>query len=373
MAKTNLTRASQELFRRTPDETFPDLAALEAHCRDRKARGTDRWQLPGSVRPVVTDGGLKLALGTDGAFEMNDWSFANLCRLAGVAKDTVNRFSPETAARAFAETLPTKGKPVQALTDGETVRSLHGTTYTRLWDAELLAAVREFAVDFSPPPPGCTGGTGLYAGDRDLFCFLIDPAGWVEIDGEAFAPGFFVWNSEVGCRTLGVQTFWFQQICQNHIVWDAVNVAEATWKHTAQVGDALNQIRRMLDALVRRRDERRDAFAAVVKKAMTESAGADADEALKLLAGENVPQVLGKKAVELVRGRGQRFTIFALVDALTSLTREIPYAGERATADAKASRLLRLAAPEPAVTASGSGTTPGGWAATEPEAPGLAA
>jgi hypothetical protein len=58
--------------------------------------------------------------------------------------------------------------------------------------AVLLAAVREFAVDFSPPPVGLNGATGLYAGEQDLFCFLIDPAGWVEIDGEAFAPGFYV-------------------------------------------------------------------------------------------------------------------------------------------------------------------------------------
>jgi hypothetical protein len=346
MTKTNLTRAGRELFARTPDEAFPDLAALEARCRDRKAAGTDRWQLPGSVRAVADGGRVKLDLGTDGPFELNDWSFGTLCRMAGVHKETVNRLSPDTAARAFADTLPAKGRPVQALTEGGRVRSLHGTAYTRLWDAELLAAVREFAADFTPPPAGFNGATGLYAGEQDLFCFLIDPAGWVEVEGEAFAPGFFVWNSEVGRRTLGVQTFWFQQICQNHIVWDAVDVAEATWKHTAQVGDALNHIRRLLDALVRRRDERRDAFAAVVKKAMTEAAGADADEALKLLAREGVPQALGKRAVELVREGGRRFTVFALVDALTSLTRDIPYAGDRAAADARASSLLKLVAPD---------------------------
>ena len=55
-----------------------------------------------------------------------------------------------------------------------------------------------------------------------MFCFLIDPAGWTEIGGQAFAPGFFVWNSEVGSRSVGIETFWFQAVCQNHIVWDAV-------------------------------------------------------------------------------------------------------------------------------------------------------
>jgi hypothetical protein len=57
-----------------------------------------------------------------------------------------------------------------------------------------------------------------------MFCFLIDPTGWTEIEGEAFAPGFFLWNSEVGRRSLGIQTFWFQAVCRNHIVWDAIQV-----------------------------------------------------------------------------------------------------------------------------------------------------
>ena len=77
--------------------------------------------------------------------------------------------------------------------------------------------LREFAVDFQPPPKGFNGATGLYAGEQDMFCFLLDPAGWAEIDGEAFAPGFFVWNSEVGKATVGISTFWFQAICQNHV------------------------------------------------------------------------------------------------------------------------------------------------------------
>ena len=45
-----------------------------------------------------------------------------------------------------------------------------------------------------------------------MFVFLIDPTGWAEIEGQTFAPGFFIWNSEVGKRSLGIQTFWFQAI-----------------------------------------------------------------------------------------------------------------------------------------------------------------
>ena len=34
-----------------------------------------------------------------------------------------------------------------------------------------------------------TGGTGLYCGEQDMFCFLIDPQGWTDIGGEAFIRG----------------------------------------------------------------------------------------------------------------------------------------------------------------------------------------
>ena len=97
----NLTRASKELFRRTPDECFPSLGVLSQHVQWQKQQALEIWQPPRTlnVRNVNTDY-LMLEAGNDGAFEMNDWSFGQLCRLSGVAKETVNRLSPETAGRA---------------------------------------------------------------------------------------------------------------------------------------------------------------------------------------------------------------------------------------------------------------------------------
>ena len=287
---------------------------------------------------------LLFSIGQDARFNMNDWSFSQLCRLAGVNKETVNRLMPDTAARVFGDTLPRNGnRPLQLYTEGESLRSIHGTSYTRVYDADLVAMLREFAVDFQPPQQGMNGATGLYGGEQDMFCFLIDPAGWSEIDGEAFAPGFFLWNSEVGRRSLGIQTFWFQAVCQNHIVWDAVEVAQFSRKHTANVHESFGEIRRIVEALVARRDERRDGFFRVVGRAMRERLGADADEALKSLVENGIPRGLALEALELAKQQG-RFTIFSLVDALTRATQKCRFAGERAEADAKVSALLALAA-----------------------------
>ena len=74
-----------------------------------------------------------------------------------------------------------------------------------------------------------------------------------------------------------------------------------------------------------------------------ESLGEDADEVLKALAGHGISRALAKQALEIARQRG-RFTIFSLVDALTRLSGEIKYAGDRLDFDQKASALLALAA-----------------------------
>lgn len=340
----NLTAASSELFRRSPDECFESLDALGSHCLRRKEASLDRWHAPADLKLLPTPEGLRFGVGDQLRFGLNDWSFSQLCRFAGVSKDTVNRLSTETSAKVFEETMPRIGnKPLQLFTEGDQLRSFHGTSYTRVFDADLVSLLRDVAVDFQPPQRGMNGATGLYCGEQDMFCFLIDPAGWTEIEGEAFAPGFFLWNSEVGRRSLGIQTFWFQAVCQNHIVWDAVEVAEFKRKHTVNVHDSLGDILRIIEALVAKRDERRDGFAKVIAQAMKQSLGDDMDEALAALLKNGIPRSLAKQALAIAEQKG-RFTIFSLVDALTRIAGEITLAGDRTEADAKASSLLALAA-----------------------------
>jgi hypothetical protein len=175
-----------------------------------------------------------------------------------------------------------------------------------------------------------------------MFCFLIDPAGWTEIDGEPFAPGFFLWNSEVGCRSVGIETFWYQAICSNHIVWDATEVVEFSRKHTTNVHEALNEIRQAIDALVRKRDERRDGFVKVVGQAMKTTLGSDTDEVRKILSEKSIPRAMAKEAIEMVEGKG-RFTIFAMVNALTQIARRMVNAGDRMQLDQRAASLMSLA------------------------------
>lgn len=120
-------------------------------------------------------------------------------------------------------------------------------------------------------------------------------------------------------------------------------MTEFTRKHTSKVRESLSEIRRVIETLVQKRDERKDGFAKVIAKAMETKYGTTAEEVEVLLAKHGFTRALAKRASEVARDKGS-FTIWTVVDALTQLAREVEYAGARADADAKASALLALAA-----------------------------
>ncbi len=106
----NLARASEELLRRGPDECFATFDALWQHCPEAKSRSVERRHPPTELRVEPYAGQLRLLGGDDATYRLNDRSFTQLCSLAGVSKDTVNRLSVATASQAFAETLPDGSK-----------------------------------------------------------------------------------------------------------------------------------------------------------------------------------------------------------------------------------------------------------------------
>ncbi|MCA9168468.1 MAG: hypothetical protein KDB23_12415, partial [Planctomycetales bacterium] len=244
------------------------------------------------------------------------------------------------AAKVLRETLPQVRKPFQVYSSGGMARSVHGTAYTRLFDEEVLSVVNEFSDDFTPAPRGFNGATGLYAGEQDMFCFLIDENSRIEIREESFAPGLFVWTSEVGKRSVGISTFWYQHVCSNHIVWDAIDVVECTRKHTANVHRCLNDMRSAIENLIAVRDQRRDAFAKTVDVAMDTRFAESRDEAIAVLRRHG----LSADLLDETHSSREYFTVFDIVDAITRVAGRLQNAGDRLLLDARAAALLTLAA-----------------------------
>lgn len=184
----NLKRASQQLFVRPDDERFESSESLQSHCQQMKENSNLFWHLPTEITPSPFGLELGLHIGGNGIHSLTDWSFGQMCSIADVKKDTVNRLSPDTASRPLRETLPGEGKPLQLLTYGNTLRSIHGASYTRIFDSDLLEVVRNEADD------RCSAerlqrSYRILCGQQDMFAFLIDDSAWVEIGGERFSRG----------------------------------------------------------------------------------------------------------------------------------------------------------------------------------------
>ena len=337
----NLMRANSELLKRSPDECFESLADLRNHCVTQRENSTEVWSKPQAVSAVVQRDEVALNFEDGEARRLNEWSFGQLCSLCGINAKTINRLSPKTATIAIEETLPKADRPIQFLAEADEVRSIHGISYTRLWNSELLDVVAQFDSEFQPPKPAqYHHGTGLYAGEQDMFAFLVDDNAWVDIGEDRFAPGFFVWNSEVGSRSVGIQTFWYQHICGNHIVWDCTDVNEFSRKHTSSVREAIGEIERMITSLVAVKTQRQEQFAAKIRASKQQQLGRDLDEVTKLLRQQNIPLGMIKNAAKVVK---DDHSAFAWVDALTRNSGLIKFAGARAALDQKIGGLLSLA------------------------------
>ncbi len=336
----NLMKANRELYRREPDECYESFSDLREYCYTQRELSAEHWCKPQAIIPIAKENSIAIQLDIGEEFELNDYSFRQLSRLCGVSADTLNRLSPQTAATAIEETLPSADRPIQFLSGQPSMRSIHGINYTRLWNSELLNVVAEYGSEFQPPKKALDGhGTGLYAGEQDMFAFLIDDNSWVDVGENKFAPGFFVWNSEVGSRSLGIQTFWYQHICGNHIVWDCIDVNEFTRKHTSSVRDGLGEIKRMIESLVDVKTQRQEQFMAKIKQAQQDKLGSDVDEVTKLLRKQGIPMSMIRNAAKVV---GKNHSAFAWVDALTRASGRIQFAGTRSAIDQKIGSLLTL-------------------------------
>ena len=98
-----LKTAHDELFRRTPDEAYQSFDDLYEHCSKQRLQSEDMWERP---QDLTLTHDMTVCVGDGNELHLNDWSFSQVCRMAGVSKETVNRLSHRIASKVFEETLP---------------------------------------------------------------------------------------------------------------------------------------------------------------------------------------------------------------------------------------------------------------------------
>jgi len=189
------------------------------------------------------------------------WSFGQMASLLTVPAGYLRRLPAPIAGINLQYALANfRSENVKAYvrTNGASeLRAATGPDYGRIFDRDVVAAVRRIAgtgtgdtqwkipgvfdwstMFYNPHAPVTKQSTTLFASDRDVFMFLVDDTHPIEIgklpDGrpDLIFRGFYVWNSEVGSKTLGVATFYMRGICQNRILWGVEGYQEITLRHS---------------------------------------------------------------------------------------------------------------------------------------------
>lgn len=260
---TILMQASNQWAKRPDDERFTSLDELLAHTRHQReiSKGMALPSRSLSAAPIADDATRTqlVVLGPDGSpSSPTHWAFGQLAQRVGAPASYLRTLPSDIAADALNYGI--FKRPVEDMgvllrqNGGVELAAVTGPNYGRIWNADVVAALQqrfgngidgEFTVpgEFGKAVDVTKANTTLFAGERDMFVFLADETHRIDVPGRrngetgSMARGFFVWNSEVGSRTLGVATFLFDYVCCNRIVWGAEGYEEILVRHTISAPD----------------------------------------------------------------------------------------------------------------------------------------
>jgi hypothetical protein len=317
-----------------------------------------------------TGTGLALVSKAGHAYRPSHHAFGQLATLAGAPAGYLRSLPSAMAADCLnyglhhARDVEEIGLLLQKNGDA-TLRAATGPNYGRIWDAEIVRTLTDMYGD------GLTGrfrvpgefghrvevtkeNTTLYAGDRDMFVFLTDEENRIDVpnrrDGKAgaLARGFMVYNSEVGSRSFGIETFLFDYVCANRIVWGATGHQSFRMRHTSGAPDRwLEQLKPALRAYADASTEGvTDLIAAAQAKRIAKTEAGDSNaEAVNnfLLKRFTKAQANGISAAHMLEeGRPIESLWDASVGA-TAYAKGIEWQNERVEVERKGGELLQLA------------------------------
>ncbi len=366
-------RVSSEWFSRPDDERYLSLDTLHEAVRTRADRATGRTVETRDIRVEAgVDDVSRLALaipGREAPVSPTHWSFGQLCGLVGAPSGYLRQLPAPLAGinlqHGLASNLAELVKTLESDDGRVELRAVTGPDYGRIWDHELVGAVRRIAGDgvgdtrwkvpgtldwttmiHNPFVEVTKETTTLYASDRDVFLFLVDDTHPIEAgrlpngDPDLYFRGFYCWNSEVGSKTLGMASFFLRAVCMNRNIWGAEGFEELSIRHSkfaahrfahqaapalerfadSSPGPFVSGIRAARERVVARSDEDRETF--------LRKRGFSKGETAKIIA-----TVLGEE------GRPPE-SVLDFVQGITAVARDRPHQDARLDLEARAAKLM---------------------------------
>ena len=385
----NLKQANNQWANRPADERFWDLPELIAARKASAQSSVEKLVPTASLYVTELDGGIALHGGAGNPALLTHFAFGQLCQDIGAPAGYLRQLPARLATECLREGLSSDRRvtandaSLLLQQNGKLyLRAITSDKYARIWDWQIAEALaNNLPVGWRVPPARPAGATaertrpateldvlrlqipglsinvgdtispaGLYAGDRDMFIFMVNEENAIVDNGTVLGRGFFLWNSEVGSRSFGISTFLYDAVCGNHIVWGARNIKEVTLRHIGSANDRAFLSLRM--DLVEYANSSVGADAARIKIARSFMFGSTKQEAVGALIS-----MIASKRIQLTQGQlnsaydialessryGAPGSLWGMVNGLTELSQRSEYADKRVTIDRAAGKLLEVA------------------------------
>lgn len=356
-----LHMASQQWASRPNDERYTSLAELKQAVQQRKSESWTATPMTKNLRAVPADGGLAVQVfdptkGQTTELFPTNWAFGQLAQYAGAPAGYLRTLPPELTAInlqwGFEHSPIRDSGLVLAQSNGShSLRAITSMSYGRIWDHQVVNAVERVNQDGRWQIPAASyattnplRATTLYASDRDVFIFLVDPNHPIEVKGETLFRGFFAWNSEVGSAVFGLTTFLYRYVCDNRIVWGATEIKELRIRHTGGAPERFAyEGQRYLQRYANESTDK--IIEGVVKAQETEIPKREGDTVEEWLRERGFTQAQAKASVQTaVAEQGQARSIWDIVNGVTAYARSIPHTDQRVELETKAGKLMQFAA-----------------------------
>jgi len=370
-------RVSSEWFSRPDDERYLSLDDLFASVKGRAERSRTRTVESAAIRVEAhRDDPERLALvlpDAEAPVAPTHWSFGQLASLVGAPAAYLRQLPAPLAGINLQYGLTNhRAEQVKTLEteDGRTeLRAVTGPDYGRIYDHELVSAVRRIAgsgtgdtrwkvpgvLDWStgvynPMVDITRDTTTLYASDRDVFLFLVDDMNPIEAgrlpDGspDLYFRGFYCWNSEVGAKTLGIASFYLRAVCQNRNLWGVEDFQEISIRHSKYAANRFAH--EAAPALTRFANSSPAPFIEGIRAAREKIVARSDEDRADFLKKRGFSKAETAKIVETVLAEEGRppESVFDFVQGITAVARSKPQQDARLAMETRAKTLLERAA-----------------------------
>ena len=344
-------------MKRGDDERFLTLEDLYKSVLSRKR---ESWTAapPCSDLRVIPEGrnlGVEVLDPTHGerrVLEPSNWAFGQLAAYASAPASYLRTLPPELAAINLQWGLEHNSSRENALvlaqSNGSNVlRAMTSPSYGRIWDSQVCEAVHKVNYDRRWQVPAASyattnpkRATTLYASDRDVFIFLVDPKNPVEVGKESLFRGFYVWNSEVGSAVFGLTTFLYRYVCDNRIIWGQTEVKELRIRHTGGAPERFSYEGQKY--LSKYAEESTGSLVEGIKRAQTTEVPLKKDQTVEdWLRTRGFTKGQARASVETAQAEeGQARSLWDIVNGITAYARSVPNTNDRIVLEAQAGKIM---------------------------------